>query len=194
MRVDSYRLVLALYVASIAPQALAGTDTAQSHGAHVHGIASLTFALEQQQAELMLESPLVNLTGFEHAPRSAAEQAQWDKTRSLLQSGQWLQLPAAAQCRLVSHQLDQPWDSTGHSHAGDSDVGHDHAGDSDAGHADVQLSLSYRCAVPQALTQVAVDLFRHAADLQQIDVQWAGMQQGAATLTPAAAKFQLSQD
>jgi len=184
MRVDSYRLVLALYATSIAPQALAGTDTAQSHGAHVHGIASLTFALEQQQAELMLESPLVNLTGFEHAPRTAAEQAQWDKTRSLLQSGQWLQLPAAAQCRLVSHQLDQPWDTAGHSHA---DQSH-------ADHADLQLSLSYRCAVPQALTQVAIDLFRHAADLQQIDVQWVGMQQGAATLTPAAAKFQLSQD
>ncbi len=178
MRVDTYRLALALYVASIAPQAQADTDTAQSHGAHVHGIASLTFALEQQQAELMLESPLVNLTGFEHAPRTGAEQAQWDKTRSLLQSGQWLQLPAAAQCRLVSHQLEQPWDTAGHSHAG---------------HADVQLSLSYRCAVPQALTQVAIDLFRHAADLQQIDVQWVGVQQGAATLTPAAAKFQLSQ-
>jgi len=183
MRVDTYRLALAFYVASVAPQAQADTDTAQSHGAHVHGIASLTFALEQQQAELMLESPLVNLTGFEHAPHTAAELAQWDKTRSLLQSGQWLQLPAAAQCRLVSHQLEQPWDTAGHSHAGDSD----------AGHADVQLSLSYRCAVPQALTQVAIDLFRHAADLQQIDVQWVGVQQGAATLTPAAAKFQLSQ-
>ncbi len=147
-----------------------------SHGAHVHGQAQLSFATEAQQVELLLESPVANLLGFEHAPGSAAEKAAWQQSRTLLQSGQWVQLPAAANCQLQQQQLNEPWPQSPDPHH----------------HADVELSLTYQCSTPAALTEVRLDLFRHAADLHQVDVQWvSGQQQGAATLTPKQREFRL---
>ncbi len=147
-----------------------------SHGAHVHGQAQLSFATEAQQVELLLESPVANLLGFEHAPGSAAEKAAWQQSRTLLQSGQWVQLPAAANCQLQQQQLNEPWPQSPDPHH----------------HADVELSLTYQCNTPAALTEVRLDLFRHAADLHQVDVQWvSGQQQGAATLTPKQREFRL---
>ena len=93
------------------PVTAAAAEPAQSssHGAHVHGQAQLSFASDAQQVELLLESPVVNLVGFEHAPGSAAEKAAWQQSQTLLQSGQWLQLPAAANCQLQQQQLNEPW-------------------------------------------------------------------------------------
>lgn len=157
----------------ICSAAVAGpVHAADRHAAHTHGEARLTFAADQQQVELMLESPVVNLLGFEHAPATAAEQQAWQKSQALLASGQWLQLPAAAKCQLQSQQLDSPWTDTTQSHA------------------DLVLTLRYHCQVPGALTALQLDIFRHAADLQHVGVQWVqalsqGSDQGAATLTPA---------
>lgn len=157
--------------------AAAESDQSGSHGAHVHGEAQLSFATEAQQVELLLESPVDNLVGFEHAPGSAAEKAAWQQSQTLLKSGQWLQLPAAANCQLQQQQLNEPWPQSPDPHH----------------HADVELSLTYQCSAPAALTEVRLDLFRHAADLQQIDVQWvSGQQQGAATLTPKQREFRLT--
>ncbi len=146
----------------------------ESHGAHEHGIAELTFATDAHQAELVLSSPVANLLGFEHAPGSAEERAAWQKSQQLLQSGVWLRLPAAAKCQLTQQQLNDPWpaDATAHHHA------------------DLTLTLTYHCAEPQALTEVQLDLFREAADLQQVNVQWvSGTVQGAAALNAETSVF-----
>ncbi|MDZ7871388.1 MAG: DUF2796 domain-containing protein [Rheinheimera sp.] len=161
------------------PVAGAAAEPVQSgsHGAHVHGQAQLSFATEAQQVELLLESPVANLVGFEHAPESAAEKAAWQHSQTLLQSGQWLQLPAEANCQLQQQQLNEPWPQSPDPHH----------------HADVELSLTYHCSAPAALTEVRLELFRHAADLHQVDVQWvSAQQQGAVTLTPQQRVFRLT--
>lgn len=147
----------------------------EAHGAHVHGLAKLTVAAEAQQFEVMLESPVANFIGFEHAPKTAAEQSAWQKSQSMLKTGQWLQLPAQARCQLQQHQINDPWAHKGHHHA------------------DVELSLSYLCQEPTALTEVTVHLFSHAVDLHDVAVQWVnGQQQGAASLTAEQSVFRFT--
>lgn len=145
----------------------------EAHGSHVHGEAQLTLATDGDLLEIMLESPAANLLGFEHIPATAAEQQVWQQQQSMLKSGQWLQLPAAAQCVLRQQQLNDPWAKAGH-------------------HADISLSLSYQCKAAELLNEVRFTLFPQAADLQQITVQWvSGGQQGAATLSAKQPVLQL---
>ncbi len=149
----------------------------ESHGAHEHGVAEMTLATEANQLELMLVSPVANLLGFEHAPANAAEHEAWQKSRQMLQSGVWLQLPAAAKCQLQQQQLNDPWPAGSTTHQ----------------HADLTLSLTYHCDAPQALTGVQLDLFSLAADLHEVNVQWvSSTAQGAATLSAKAAGFRLT--
>lgn len=140
--------------------------SAESHGAHVHGLAKLTVAADAQQLEVMLESPVANFVGFEHLPKTATEQSAWQQHQGVLKTGQWLKLPEQAKCQLQQHQINDPWAQHAHHHA------------------DVELSLSYLCQQPAALTEMTVLLFKQAADLHDVAVQWvSGQQQGAASLT-----------
>jgi hypothetical protein len=155
---------------------LAGVSAAsghEEHSAHVHGQAQLTVATDGDLLEIMLESPAANLLGFEQKPVTEAQQSAWQQQQSLLKSGQWLQLPAIAQCVLQQQQLADPWGKAGQ-------------------HADIGISLSYQCKAAELLNEVKVTLFTTAADLQQIDVQWvSGGQQGAATLSAKQPVLQL---
>lgn len=156
-----------LLVIGIPGAATAHDDTAghQQHGAHVHGAAELMLATEGTLLEIMLQSPVVNLLGFEHKPGTDAEQQAWQQQQNLLQRGQWLTLPSSAQCQLQQAQLNEPWAGA-------------------TTHADINLSLSYRCDAPEHLHTVQLSLFTQAAELEQVAVQWvSGSQQGAGTLS-----------
>lgn len=165
---------LLLCLATVPVLALASdTPGHAEHGAHVHGEAQLTLATDGGLLEIMLQSPAANLLGFEQKPATAAQQSVWQQQQALLKSGQWLQLPAIAQCVLQQQQLEDPWAKAGQ-------------------HADISISLSYQCNAAELLNEVTFTLFSQVADLQQIDVQWvSGGQQGAATLSAKQPVLQL---
>jgi len=80
-------------------------DEFSSHNAHQHGVATLTLAQEGPMLEAMLDSPMVNLLGFEHVPANASELAQLKNMQQWLAAGDWLLLPEAAGCRLRDTSL-----------------------------------------------------------------------------------------
>ena len=47
-----------------------GSAMAHEPGAHVHGVATLQVTQDQDTLSIDLDSPLDNLLGFEHAPRT----------------------------------------------------------------------------------------------------------------------------
>ena len=80
-----------------------------SLGAHEHGVGRLNAALDGQTLELELESPAMNLVGFEHAATSDADKAKVAAARAQLEKPLALfSLPAAAGCKLVSQELESP--------------------------------------------------------------------------------------
>lgn len=97
----------------------------RQHGVHVHGIAGLNLILEDKQLQLVLDSPAVNLLGFEHRPASDAEHASLNKAMESLKDGAHLFVfNAAADCRLVETRVSSALLETGpyghdHRHSGD---------------------------------------------------------------------------
>lgn len=96
--------LFALSLVALATTAQAETE--RQLGAHEHGAAQLTLAAENQTLVVGLDTPAFNLVGFEQAPASDAQRDQVESAlTTLARADAVLDLPAAAQCTLVTHAV-----------------------------------------------------------------------------------------
>ncbi|MGI9304908.1 MAG: DUF2796 domain-containing protein [Gammaproteobacteria bacterium] len=87
---------LALLVVS---PVLATEDEHEEHGAHEHGAAVLNVVLEGNRLHLELETPAINIVGFEHRPTDGAqEQIVEDAAATLADGGKMFAFPLSADC------------------------------------------------------------------------------------------------
>lgn len=149
-------------------------DHDHAHGtlaAHEHGAAKLDVVLDGNTLELALDSPAMNLVGFEHAPGSDADKAKVAATRQQLEQPlQLFALAQAAGCKEDAQELDSPlFGEAGHDDAHSDEYDHEH------GHADINAHYQLTCATPAKLTQVDLTpLFKAFPATQKITVQVIG--------------------
>lgn len=173
-----------------------GHDHAEhgSLGAHVHGVASLNIAIEGEALEIALDSPAMNLVGFEHTAASAEDKAKVQNAREQLQQGNALfGLPAEAKCELKDVRMESALFEEGEAHAhgehmhGDEHSHGDAEGHADHDHSDIEAEYSFTCA--NAGTMTSVDLsgfFKQFPATEKVNVQAIGANgQKGETLTAA---------
>lgn len=160
----------------------ATADEHREHGPHVHGIAHLNIAFEDNALEIELDSPAANLVGFEHVPRNDAERAQLAQTIARLRKGETLFiLPAPAGCLLESVQVIEEGD--GHH---EDEMNHTHDDGEEEVHHHSALNATYRfhCDKPALLDGFDVRLFEQFPATERLEVQIIGPQgQGGRDLT-----------
>ncbi|MBA1296244.1 DUF2796 domain-containing protein [Pseudomonas lurida] len=197
------RLLLALPFALL-PLAVAQAHDDHDHehgslGAHEHGVARLNAVLDGQTLELELDSPAMNLVGFEHVASSAADKAKVAAAREQLENPVALfNLPKAAGCKVSSQELNSPLfgDKPEADHDDDDDAtdgkgaaAHEHHHD----HSEIHAHYQFTCATPTALGNLDLtQVFKTFPATQKIQVQLIGPsgQQGVdATATAATLKF-----
>ena len=154
-----------------------------SLGAHEHGVASLNVALDGQTLEIQLESPAMNLVGFEHEAKNAADKAKVAAARQQLEHPQALfALPIEAKCKLEGSELESPlFDDAEHAHAE-----HEHEHGDEHGHSNIDASYRFTCTNAAALQTLELgSFFGSFPGTEKLEVQLIGPsgQQGA-ELTP----------
>ena len=195
------RLLLALPFALLPLAALAADEHDHDHdhehgslGAHEHGVARLNAVLDGKALELELESPAMNLVGFEHLATTDADKAKVAAARKQLEQPLALfSLPKAAGCVVSSQELesplfgDKPEDDHDHATDGKGAAAHDHD------HSEIHAHYQFTCTSPAALKNLDLaNLFKTFPATQKIQVQLIGPsgQQGVdATATAATLKF-----
>lgn len=186
------RLLLALPFALLPLAVAHAHDDDHNHdhahgtlGAHEHGVAKLNAVLDGNTLELELDSPAMNLVGFEHAANSDADKAKVAAVRQQLEQPLKLfGLPAAAGCKEDQQELESPLFGDAPKADDDGDD-HEHSHQ----HSDIGAHYQLTCANPDKLTQVDLDpLFKAFPATQKITVQLIGPngQKGVET-TPAKA-------
>jgi hypothetical protein len=185
-------LLLALPFALL-PLAAAQAHDDHKHGSlgkHEHGVATLNVALEGSTLEIELQSPAMNIVGFEHAASSEADKKTVAAARALLEKPQALfSLPAAAGCSLSENEVRSPL--FGNAEA-DHDHDHDHDEHADGDehhheHSDIDADYSFTCKQPGELKTLDLSAFyKQFPATQKINVQLIGPsgQQGVES-TPA---------
>ncbi len=198
------RLLLALPFALL-PLAIAHAAEDHDHdhehgslGAHEHGVGRLNAVLDGQTLELELDSPAMNLVGFEHVATTTADKAKVAAARKQLENPAALfNLPKAAGCVISSQELNSPLfgdkpeadhDDDDHDHEA-KDGAHEHHHD----HSEIHAHYQFTCATPTALSNLDLtQVFKTFPATQKIQVQLIGPsgQQGVdATATAATLKF-----
>ena len=154
--------------------------------AHEHGAARLNVVLDGQALELQLESPAMNLAGFEHAANSAADKAKVAAVRNQLQDPQALFGLSAGDCTLSEAELESAlFADDEHAHDGQ------HADEDESEHSEIHAHYQLDCKKPSELKQLNLgELFKRFPATEKIQVQLIGPngQQGV-ELTPANASL-----
>lgn len=189
------RLLLALPFALLPLAAVAEDAHDHDHdhaehaslGAHEHGVAQLNVALDGNTLEIELESPAMNLVGFEHAPSSDADKAAISQARDQLNKPLVLFSLNSGECSLSSSELESPLFADGHAEA-EHEHEHEHAADEhEHEHSEIHAHYSFTCKQPEALQQLDLaQLFKQFPATHKIQLQLIGPtgQQGA-ELSPA---------
>jgi hypothetical protein len=193
------RLLLALPFALL-PLAAAHAHDDHDHehgslGAHEHGVGRLNAVLDGQALELELDSPAMNLVGFEHLATTAADKAKVAAVRKQLENPVALfNLPKGAGCVVSTQALNSPLfgdkPEADHDHDDDAkDGAHEHHHD----HSEIHAHYQFTCTTPTALGNLDLtQVFKTFPATQKIQVQLIGPsgQQGVeATATAATLTF-----
>jgi hypothetical protein len=190
------RLLLALPFALL-PLTVAHAADEHDHehgslGAHEHGVGRLNAALDGQTLELELESPAMNLVGFEHAATTDADKAKVAAVRAQLEKPLVLfNLPKAAGCVVATQELESPLfgDKPDADDDHDKDAKDEHHHD----HSEIHAHYQFSCSAPGALKNLDLaNIFNTFPATQKIQVQLisaSGQQGTEVTAKAAALKF-----
>jgi len=173
-------LISTLILSTLAAGQLYADDQAQAaapakheeHGAHEHGVAKLTLSAGETGLEIMLESPAVNLVGFEHMPNTDEDKQKLDDLVEKLEGGNELfSINPEAECELKDTEVlsGLRGDTTGNPEDAPKTA---EPAEGEA-HNDVDVTWAYACNKPAELTEVAVKLFSAFPEgFQRINAEW----------------------
>ncbi len=164
----------------------AGTHAAGDR--HQHGASQLEVSIESNALTLQWDSPLNDLIGFEHAPRTAQQKATAQKLLKTLQDPTSFSVPnTEAQCSVVSVSVQAPSLAPVQGKA-NTKAGH---GLDDA-HSALAYAVRYSCKKVGALRTLSLNAFKTWPSIQEIDIALAGPGgQAAQEAKPNAARVEL---
>jgi len=151
----------------------AQTVQAITHHAHVHGLSEIRLVIENKTIEIELESPAVDLVGFEHYALTKENIVAVDKTELIL--GQYKRLFSftGGNCKLVSYFSNvlaiKQSKVDSHQH--------------DKNHSEITAKYSFYCDETKDLSSIAVTVFDVFSGVKQINAMWiTEIEQNATTL------------
>jgi hypothetical protein len=171
----------------------------REHASHEHGVSKLKLAIDGSTLEMELMSPGADIVGFEHAAETPADRAAIKKAASLLRKGATLFAPTpAAQCRIVSVEVEAPSGAEKHDEKHHDDKHHgkhhdgDHKGAEKDTHSEFHAHYRFACKKPQELTHIDVKFFERFTAAREIEVEAiTGSGQIKRELTPEAPRLKL---
>jgi len=132
--------------------------------AHEHGIAQMQIVIDHQQLLMEIQTPLYNVVGFEHAPKSITQQQTYRDQMSMIRQGNLIKWNRSAACKLQNVELESPF---GKHHD------HHHGKQKPEGtHQDVSFEYGFNC---QGAGEKVLDiqpLFKAWPNLQSLRLQW----------------------
>ncbi|MEB8433532.1 DUF2796 domain-containing protein [Cocleimonas sp. KMM 6892] len=184
---------MALTVA-ISTSTIASEDEHREHGAHQHGKAQLNVIQEKSELAIMLETPAMNVFGFEHEPKNSEQKEIVEHAvKDLKKLSTLIEMDKNAACEIVKVDVDQPFgkhdedeheDEHEHEHEEKDEHDHDdehkekneldekHEEQEESTHSDIDVEVVYNCKNATKLTQLDLsNFFKRFSGFEDIDAQ-----------------------
>ena len=131
--------------------------------AHVHGLSYLKIALENQTLLVEINSPLMDIVGFEGEPRTKVQKDSIVLATNKLRTIGNVLIFKGGSC--VEKKIDV---NLGHDHGAEqSHSEHDHDT-----HSEVSAVYKFECSEPEELQEIAVLLPNQFSRMEKIKAQW----------------------
>ena len=164
------------------------------HGAHLHGVAELTVAVEENAIEMMFTAPAASVVGFESEAASSEQVKAVEDARLVLRDPFRLVTFVGKKCDLIqavvdltaisSSQKDEHDDhEEGHD---DHEEGHDDhdSADGEESHSDITAKYEFECSSDGQLKKLEFGPDELLFGLDKVNVMWVSESgQGAAEVT-----------
>lgn len=191
-------------------------DVKAEQKAHEHGVSLLMLVSEGTRINIQMESPAMNIVGFEHEPKTKAQQKTLEQALQKLNKPESLIAFNAGQCSFTSVDLDNPFvaqpehdhdehkheedkhehehDHDEHKHAEDKhehDHDHDH---SDAEHREFVVAYQVQCKKIDDLKAINFTLLNEFKGIEKLEVQYIlSGKQGAVTLNSSNSRLSIDE-
>lgn len=143
-------------------------NSRHDEAAHVHGQGELEIVQDGNGLFISLYTPLYNVLGFEHMPKTDTERVKARRVTSLLKANGLFLFSDDAQCKRTAHKIYSEVLNP-HSHGPQDD--HKHHDDDGGGHSDLRVAYEFECEKPASLKNIEVRLFRQFPAFEKIEVQ-----------------------
>lgn len=165
----------------------------EQHGAHTHGVATLTLVLERGALEVQFESPAMSVLGFEHSPKTKDQMTTIDATIALLSSTANVLIIEGGDCSPISADVNTHGPiSYGLENQQGSDENHAEYSNSSDKHSEISATYVFGCLDIKKKKAVAVSFFELFPELEKIEVSWVTHnEQGQVVLDAKSTKIEL---
>lgn len=137
--------------------------------AHVHGAGLLTVVFERGQLLIELTTPAANMLGFEHHPKTKAqEKAVESLEQTLSQPGKVLSLQPSCQIKEIA--VEMPF-GTQDKQAELEDHHHHHKHEQHGVHEDIRTRYMWHCSTT-TLPKITVSYFQLYPAFEKIRLEW----------------------
>lgn len=178
-------LILGGYLIGLLLNSPLWAEEHEQHAAHEHGVARLSLAVNKEGVELSLDSPAMNLVGFEHQPSSDADKQTIATVQQTLSAGDKLfQFNADANCKLNKTTLESGlWPSTEQSNAehkakpeqkqAEHETHEANEAENHHDHADIEATWLFTCEQTTQVSALTTQLFKaFPQGLEKLNVEW----------------------
>jgi hypothetical protein len=163
---------------AVAAYPVAAQTSHRELGAHEHGRGTLNIAVEGNKVTMELETPGMDIVGFEHAAKSRRDMETVERAKALLMRPLTLFImPASAGCDLIEANVnvelgDHHHDAKEKSSPGGTE-GRKDAKNGEAnteGHSEFHAEYTYECAFTNNITAIEFGYFRAFAGAEKLDI------------------------
>lgn len=186
MRIHASYLLSVVATVSLAVTCAHAEEEHRELGAHEHGHGTLNIAVEGNRVAMELETPGMDIVGFEHEAVSDEHKAAIEKAKAELAKPLALfKIPAGAACKVAEAKV--ALESENHEHEEEHADHDDHAKGEDhddekhadadhhdedehGGHTAFHVTYALDCAKPSNLTAINFDYFNQFAGAQRLTV------------------------
>lgn len=152
----------------------AAADEHFSHESHTHGLVELTVAIDNDELEIELNSPAMNLIGFEYKASTKSDLEVVKRAKAKLSQNNLLFLFSGGSCQLSNQAVDISSVIDTQQLKGHQPKAHVHKSDhQDKGnHNDISAVYHYSCEDISSLTNITVNAFNLFENIEEVQVFW----------------------
>ena len=145
------------------------------HKAHAHGTSNLAIAFENNILQIQLETPLMDLVGFEGKPNTKTQKEAIENASETLKNWRKIFTFEGGACIEKNIRVSSEHNNDEHSHKHKKHHSHKHKNhhkkDNDI-HSELKIFYEFNCTNFNKFSSIKIRLFEKFTRIQKVNAQW----------------------